>query len=111
MNQSTELRPDGVAVMTLDGRLNMVTAAAFREEVSALVGDGHARIAVDLARVEFMDSSGLGALVGGLKSTRQAGGDLRIVAPTEQVLMVMRLTNLERVLAPASSVDEAFPRG
>ncbi|WP_168914971.1 STAS domain-containing protein [Microcella flavibacter] len=111
MNQSTEFRADGVAVMHLDGRLNMVTAAAFREEVAALVAGGHARIAVELTRVDFMDSSGLGALVGGLKSTRQAGGDLRIVAPSEQVLMVMKLTNLERVLSPVSSVDEAFPRG
>lgn len=110
MNLPTDIRPDGVAVMHLGGRLNMVTAPAFRAEVAALVEQGHVRIAVDLTRVEFMDSSGLGALVSGLKSTRQAGGDLRIVSPSEQVSMVMRLTNLERVLSPAASVDEAFSR-
>ena len=56
----------------------------------------------------FVDSSGLGALVSCLKSARQAGGDLRLVAPTEQVSMVLKLTNLDRILQPRASVEEAL---
>jgi anti-sigma B factor antagonist len=63
---------------------------------------------VNLAETTFVDSSGLGALVSGLKSARQAGGDLRLVAPSEQVSMVLRLTNLDRVLQPRASVEEAL---
>jgi anti-sigma B factor antagonist len=98
----------GVAVLQLDGRLNMVSAARLREAVTSTVAKGHTRIAVDLAGVDFMDSSGLGALISGLKTTRQAGGDLRIAAPSEQVKLVLQLTNMERVLLAHERAETAF---
>ena len=98
----------GVAVLSLDGRLNMVSAARLREAVTSTVAKGHVRIAVDLANVDFMDSSGLGALISGLKTARQAGGDLRIAAPSEQVKLVLQLTNMERVLLAHESAETAF---
>ena len=98
----------GVAVLHLDGRLNMVSAARLREAVTSTVAQGHTRIAVDLAGVDFMDSSGLGALISGLKTTRQAGGDLRIAAPSEQVKLVLQLTNMERVLSAHERAETAF---
>jgi anti-sigma B factor antagonist len=98
----------GIAVLHLDGRLNMVSAARLREAVTSTVAKGHTRIAVDLAGVDFMDSSGLGALISGLKTTRQAGGDLRIAAPSEQVKLVLQLTNMERVLMAHERAETAF---
>jgi len=99
---------DGVVVLTTAGRLNMVAAPQVKARIDDTVAAGNARVVVDLSAVEFMDSSGLGALIGGLKSTRQAAGDLRIAAPTEQVVTVLRLTNLDRVLRPYPSVEAAF---
>jgi anti-sigma B factor antagonist len=99
---------NGAAVIRLDGRLNMVGAAPLRQAVASLVEQGHSRIAVDLSGVDFMDSSGLGALIAGLKTARQAGGDLRIAAPGEQVRLVLQLTNMERVLAPYETTEEAL---
>lgn len=64
------------------GRLNMVAAPRLREQLHGLVENGSSRLVVDLSRTDFIDSSGLGALVSGLKAARQAGGDLRIAAPT-----------------------------
>jgi anti-sigma B factor antagonist len=55
-----------------------------------------------------MDSSGLGALIAGLKSARQAGGDLRLARPNEQVRTVLSLTNLDRVLRARDTVDGAY---
>ena len=83
---------DGVAVLHLAGRLNMVSANDLRGAVQHAVASGRTRIAVDLSGVDFLDSSGLGALIGGVKTTRQAGGELRIAAPTEQVRLVLQLT-------------------
>jgi anti-sigma B factor antagonist len=76
--------------------------------VSRLVEEGTARVVVDLSATESMDSSGLGALVSGLKTTRQAGGDLRIAAAGPQVQAVLDLTNLGRVLRPRADVASAF---
>ncbi len=99
---------EGIAVLALDGRLNMVTATKFREVMISAVAEGHTRIAVDLSKVVFIDSSGLGALIGGLKTARQAGGDLRIAAPNEQVKLVLQLTNMDRVLTAYESAESAF---
>ena len=67
-------------VLTCDGRLTMVAAPTLRSAIDDAVSGGHVRLVVDLAGTSFVDSSGLGALVAGLKRTRQAGGDLRIAS-------------------------------
>jgi anti-sigma B factor antagonist len=99
---------DGIAVAALNGRLNMASAGRLREAVNSAVAAGRTRIAVDLTSVEFMDSSGLGALVNGLKVARQAGGDLRIAAPSEQVRLVLQLTNMEKFLTTVPDANTAF---
>lgn len=104
-------RDGGVAIVHLKGRLNMVSAGRLRDLISSSVAEGHPRIAVDLTNVDFMDSSGLGALISGLKTTRQSGGDLRIAAPTEQVQLVLQLTNMERVFTAYGSAETAFANG
>lgn len=105
---STRTMDSGVTVVRPDGRLNMVAAPALRKQLHDLVAAGSSRIVVDLGATEFIDSSGLGALISGLKVARQAGGDLRIAAPTRQVITVLELTNLNRVLRAHDSADGAF---
>ncbi len=99
---------DSAAVIRCQGRLNMVAAPRLRAAIDAAVEDGQARLVVDLEQTSFVDSSGLGALVAGLKKTRQAGGDLRIAGPGEQVRMVLGLTNLDRVLRPHARLEDAL---
>lgn len=101
-------RPDGIAVVVPQGRLNMVAARQVKELLATLVSEGSSRIVVDLERTTFLDSSGLGALIGGLKSARQAGGDLRIARPTPEVMTVFTLTNMDKVLRPRDDVESAF---
>jgi anti-sigma B factor antagonist len=98
----------GTAVVRGAGRLNMVSAGQLRELVASTVAGGNPRIVVDLSAVDFIDSSGLGALVNGLKTARQAGGDLRISAPNDQVKLVLQLTNMERVLSSYPTAESAY---
>ena len=99
---------DGIGVVVPQGRLNMVSARRLKEILGELVAEGTTRIVVDMAETTFLDSSGLGALIAGLKSARQAGGDLRIARPTASVRTVFELTNLDKVLRARESVEEAF---
>ena len=99
---------DGVAVVQPQGRLTIVTAPELRQVVAETVASGRSRIVVDLSGTEFLDSSGLGALIAGLKTARQAGGDLRIACLGPQPATVLKLTNLDRVLRPHASVAEAL---
>ena len=99
---ATRTTPSGALVVKPEGRLNMVAAPGLRKELHSLVEQGNSRIVVDLSGTDFIDSSGLGALISGLKAARQAGGDLRLAAPTRQV------TNLIRVLRTHDTADGAF---
>ncbi|MEV4688627.1 STAS domain-containing protein [Microbacterium sp. LWH3-1.2] len=108
MQFEVEDRGSGVAIVRAVGKLNLISAPVLRSVVTRAIADHGNRIVVDLAGVEFIDSSGLGALVGCLKAARQADGDLRIARPTDQVLMVLRLSSLDRVLASYASPDEAY---
>ncbi len=108
MNLDREDLDATTAVVRPRGRLTMMATGGLRQLVADTVADGHTHVVVDLAECTFIDSSGLGALVAGLKTARQAGGDLRIARPTEQVRTVLELTNLDRVLRPAVSVAGAF---
>lgn len=96
-----------VTVLRCDGRLTMVDAPELKQAIFRTVEAGASRVVVDLGETTFVDSSGLGALVAGLKKSRQAGGDLRIASPGPQVRMVLGLTNLDRVLRPYDSMTEA----
>ena len=98
----------GFTILRLVGRLNMVTARQLRSSVAEAVAEGRSRLVIDLARTESMDSSGLGVLINSLKVARQAGGDLRIAAPNEQVKLVLQLTNMERVFHAHPTAEAAY---
>jgi anti-sigma B factor antagonist len=104
-----EMQPEHgrVTVLAPRGRLDMASAPAFREQVKQLIESGTIRLVVDLGGVSFVDSSGLGAVIGGLKVARQAGGNLRVARANQQVLLVLDLTSLNRVLPPYTTVEEA----
>lgn len=69
---------------------------------------GWTKLVVDLANVSSIDSAGIGALISGLKRSREAGGDLRIACATPQPRLVLRLTSLTNVLPVYSTVEDAL---
>lgn len=95
-------------VVRWNGRLDLLTASDVKKQLSELVAQGHRFLVVDLGEVDFIDSSGLGALIGGLKAARLAGGDLRLARAGEQARVILDLTTLDRVLKPYDSVAEAL---
>lgn len=109
MDFDVELSDGDGAVIRTSGRLNMVAAPKLRDLVARVVRqDGRSHIVVDLSDTDFIDSSGLGALIAGLKTARAAGGDLRIARAQAQVLTVLELTNLDQILRPHATVEECF---
>jgi len=105
---ATRTTASGVVVVQPTGRLNMAASPTLRKQLTAMVENGEKRIVVDLSGTDFIDSSGLGALIASQKIARAAGGDLRIAAPTQQICTVLALSNLDQLLHPHESVDRAF---
>lgn len=98
---------DGWAVLGVSGEVDVATAPRLREKLIGLVTDGQYRIVVDLEGVEFLDSTGLGILVGALKRVRTHEGELALVCTQPRVLKVFEITNLTKVFPIHTTVDEA----
>jgi len=98
---------DGCAVLSVSGEVDLATAPQLRQQLVDLVTDGHRCIVVDLSGTDFLDSTGLGALVAGLKRLRAHDGEMRVVCTTPRVRKVFELTHVDRVLPLFESVDEA----
>ncbi|WP_448337850.1 STAS domain-containing protein [Chloroflexus aurantiacus] len=96
------------AVVQLRGRLDLLVANDVKQRLVKAVNEGYRLLVIDMSDVSFVDSSGLGALIGGLKAARLAGGDLRLAQPGAQALAMLELTTLNRVLRPFPNVTEAL---
>lgn len=95
-------------VVDVTGEIDVYTAPVLREELASLIDTEHTDILVNLTGVRFMDSTGLGVLVGALKKVRTVGGDLQLVIDQEKILKVFRITALTQVFTIHASVDEAI---
>ena len=96
------------AVLRVRGEIDVYTAPQLREYVVKLVAEGVRYIVADLREVDFLDSTGLGALVGSLKRLREQDGSLALVAVADRILTIFRLTGLGRVFTLCSSVPDAI---
>lgn len=98
---------DGLDILDVGGEIDVYSAPNLREALIDLVGDGKYQIVVNMEQVDFLDSTGLGVLVGGLKRVRAHEGSLGLVCDKERILKIFRITGLTKVFAIYSTVDEA----
>lgn len=99
---------DAGHVLHVSGDVDVSTAPQIRSEIVRLHSQGVSTMAIDLTRVPFVDSFGLGVLVGALKRMRSAGGNLTLVVTEPRVMKVFEVTGLDKVFDIAPSVDQAF---
>src|SRR2546430_16983424 len=98
---------NGFTILAVRGEVDVYTAPRFRERLIELVSEGKHRIVVDLEAVDFLDSTGLGVLVGGLKRLRSHDGDLSLVCTQSRILKGFEITGLTKVFAIHDPVDPA----
>jgi anti-sigma B factor antagonist len=94
-------------LVAVGGEIDVYTAPKLRERLVALIDSGSHDLIVDLEGVEFLDSTGLGVLVGALKRVREHQGSLRLVCTGERLLKIFRITGLAKVFAIYPSVGAA----
>lgn len=95
-------------VVHVGGEIDVASADRLREQVAHLLAEGRTDLVVDLTDVSFMDSTGLGLLVGTLKRVRLAGGRLGLVVTSERILKVLRITGLTEVFTIHDTLDAAL---
>lgn len=97
----------GYAVATVIGEVDCYTFTLLRQRLVDAAAGGAASIIVDAARIDFIDSSGLGVLVGAHKRARHHKGHILIAAPPDRVTKMLMITGLNRVFGVFNSVQEA----
>ena len=86
-----------VTVVHVAGEIDVYTAPVLRERLDEQIAGGRRHLVVDLQGVTFMDSTGLGVLVGRLKLVRVQDGTLKLVCTSERILKVFAITGLDKV--------------
>lgn len=98
-------------VLRVHGEIDMSTCPLLRQEIVRQIESGHHHLVIDLEGVDFIDSTGLGVLIGGLKRTRSRDGDLRVSGVDERLGKVFDLTGLRDVLAVCDRDDPDITLG
>jgi anti-sigma B factor antagonist len=100
--------PVGPVVIEAYEDLDLATAPALRSILVDLHEADHNQIVLDMSGLDFMDSSGLGALIGGVKRARAAGGELVLAEAPERILRLLRRTGVVKILPCFAKLSEAF---
>lgn len=104
-------KKNGAAVLAVNGEIDVFTAPKLREQLIDLVERGEHQIIVSLEGVDFLDSTGLGVLVAGLKRVKVHEGSLSVVCTKEKILKIFRITGLTKVFPIHDTVEAAVAGG
>ena len=109
MDLSLSTRTEGDrTVVEVGGEIDVYTAPEAARAARRPGRDGQYHLVVDMEGVDFLDSTGLGVLVGGLKRVRAHDGSLRLVCTQERILKIFRITGLTKVFPIHDSVEDAI---
>ena len=109
MDLRIEVRRQGDwSVVEVGGEIDVATAPRLREQLIALVNDERYQIVVDMAGVDFIDSTGLGVLISGLKRVKTRGGTFALSCTEPRILKVFEITGLLAVFPVHDTVDDAI---
>jgi anti-sigma B factor antagonist len=98
---------EGVVVLTLKGRLTVGEASAVREQCTVVAANGNVNVLLNLEHVEYIDSTGLGALVICFTSLKKAGGALKLVNPNKRNVELLLLTKLHTIFEVFADEQDA----
>jgi len=99
---------EGATIIAVGGEIDVYTAPKLRDKITELVADGVYDIIVDMEAVEFLDSTGLGVLVGGLKKVRAHDGSLQLICTQDRLLKIFRITGLAKVFVIHETAEAAL---
>ena len=102
---------DGMQVFELVGSLDIATSPTVRAALIEASERGDHRLIVDLHKVDFLDSTGLGALIGAQRRAKEFNGEVRLVAKEGQILRLLRITGLLKVFSVYATLDEGVKDG
>ncbi|MCU1460313.1 MAG: anti-sigma-factor antagonist [Acidimicrobiales bacterium] len=96
---------DGFTICRPVGELDAYTVGQFREALGEL--STRPKLLIDMSEVPFVDSAGLGALIGGIRRAREGGGDVAVACNRPTLVRLLHTTGFDRIVTVAETVEEA----
>ena len=94
-------------ILDIEGEVDVYTSPQLKQDLVHLAESGVKRVVINLSKVEYLDSTGLGVLIGGLKRLREAGGNLALVGPGMRIQRIFEITGLNKIFDIYATEDEA----
>jgi anti-sigma B factor antagonist len=96
-----------VCVVTLEGEIDVYTSIQLKQDIATILAEGQKYVVLNVSKVEYLDSTGLGVLIGTLKRLRETGGNLVIVGPAPRITRIFEITGLYKIFAIYATEEEA----
>ena len=103
-----ESLPGERVALRLSGEIDAYTAPQFREQMAKVDAEGSTGVIVDLRKVRYLDSTGLGVMMGGAKRASERGGSLAVICTNEHILRILEISGLTELIAVVSDEEEAL---
>jgi anti-sigma B factor antagonist len=94
-------------ILSIEGEVDVFTSPRLKQEIVERAESGTKRLIVDLSKIEYLDSTGLGVLIGGLKRFREVEGNLALLRPGMRILRIFEITGLDKIFDIYQSEQEA----
>lgn len=94
-------------LIELEGEVDVYTAPQLKQQMIGLLESGVKELVVDLTKVDYLDSTALGVLIGGLKRMREVDGNMALVCPSPRIRRVFEITGLDKIFDIHNSQEDA----
>jgi anti-sigma B factor antagonist len=98
---------EDVRVVSLEGEIDVYTSIQLKQDIAEILSSGTKFLVLNLTKVEYLDSTGLGVLIGTLKKLRENSGNLIIVGPAMRIMRIFEITGLYKIFAIYATEEEA----
>jgi anti-sigma B factor antagonist len=95
-------------VVDLNGEIDVYTSPKVKDAIGDLIDKGHYNLVINLEKVRYIDSTGLGVLIGGLKRVREHGGTVNLVCTNPQIKKIFDITGLVKIFGIYDDEDAAM---
>ena len=99
---------DDAYVVELGGEIDVYTSPRVKDAITELIDQGHYNLVINLEKVRYIDSTGLGVLIGGLKRVREHGGSVNLVCTNPQIKKIFDITGLVKIFGIFDGEDAAM---
>ena len=101
---------DKTALVDLEGEVDVYTAPQLKQQIISLLDSGARHVTVNLSAVDYLDSTALGVLIGGLKRLRERDGTLDLICPNPRIKRIFEITGLDKIFDIYAAEEEAMAK-